>query len=81
MPIGYDRAGGEARNFLALVSPQHELLDIVDAILGAGGPWPAEYPLTAAGHIARERLFAGLALERIFMQAPGAAVGAAIGSG
>lgn len=60
--IDYWSANGEGRKFLAFASQQYDLLDIVDAILGAGGPWPKGYPRTFAGHDVRDKLLAELAV-------------------
>lgn len=39
--IDYERAGGNGAMFLSEDPQPSELLDIVDAILRCGGPWPA----------------------------------------
>lgn len=41
IPIDYERADGDAARFLAFDPQPDELLDVVDAILSCGGPWPA----------------------------------------
>jgi hypothetical protein len=38
--IDYEAARGDAALFVARATQQYELLDVVDAILGCGGPWP-----------------------------------------
>ena len=40
MRIDYELAGGSGTQFLAVHTQLDELLDIVDAILAQGGPWP-----------------------------------------
>ena len=49
IPIDYERAGGDARIFLAHDPQPDELLDIVDAILHEGGPWPEPNPWDLPG--------------------------------
>ena len=44
MTIDYARADGDGARFLAFSPAGEELLDVVDAILNAGGPWPDPNP-------------------------------------
>jgi hypothetical protein len=57
MTIDYEQAEGDGARFLAFSPHGDELLDVVDAILSGGGPWPRPNPWggTTPGEIRRAK--------------------------